>query len=406
MKVWLGFLAEELANRVSFDDADEGGAVGPSVAFQDTAGESGYLPFAQALVEVAKDKFQFHTAESGEPLARHQGAREDRLGRLEAAVSSMAETIKALTKSQQVHHVGTRSSPATTSSPARPQQKPRTNSLPGLDPGVVQAALAAGVDHKALEAEDAKPRCADAGLLPVVSNDGDPVTVALVKLTALVEEMQNQKAKRGSKLDQALDGVASVGAASDGGGLSSRKNAVARRALRLALKESPEEIFHVVEKLMLEDVLSTTVPPGMPAPLLSARGWLEHRSRLTNYQAAVRNAWGIAGIHDCLIQGKVQEARARASLMLVQADQISLEQSPPFHSFASHAGPEVGEQVVSRLLDPRWTEIFLHHLQDTETYVERRRKLQKGKAQAHEDPASETGPKPKSKAKAKAAADA
>ena len=151
MKVWLGFLAEELANRVSFDDADEGGAVGPSVAFQDTAGESGYLPFAQALVEVAKDKFQFHTAESGEPLARHQGAREDRLGRLEAAVSSMAETIKALTKSQQVHHVGTRSSPATTSSPARPQQKPRTNSLPGLDPGVVQAALAAGVDHKALE---------------------------------------------------------------------------------------------------------------------------------------------------------------------------------------------------------------------------------------------------------------
>ena len=35
---------------------------------------------------------------------------------------------------------------------------------------------------------------------------------------------------------------------------------------------------------------------------------------LTNFPSAVRHAWGIAGIHDALINGKVREARARAAL--------------------------------------------------------------------------------------------
>ena len=69
--------------------------------------------------------------------------------------------------------------------------------------------------------------------------------------------------------------------------------------------------------------------------------------------------------------------------MLVQSDQvaldrgswalaaeISLEQQPPFPSFAAHSQADATDQPLSRLLEPRWAEIFLHHLQDTENYLE------------------------------------
>ena len=96
----------------------------------------------------------------------------------------------------------------------------------------------------------------------------------------------------------------------------------------------------------------------------------------------------MAGILDCLINSNPAEARARAALMLLQADQValdkgswtlaseaSLELAPPFHSFASHAAVDASDQPLSRLFEPRWAEIMLHHLRDTEDYVERKRKL-------------------------------
>ena len=98
--------------------------------------------------------------------------------------------------------------------------------------------------------------------------------------------------------------------------------------------------------------------------------------------------------------------------MLVQSDQvaldrgswalaaeISLEQQPPFHSFAAHSQADATDQPLSRLLEARWAEIFLHHLQDTENYLEKRRKLQKNKNTGGED-STEPGTKPKAKPKA------
>ena len=236
----------------------------------------------------------------------------------------------------------------------------------------------------------------------------DPMSDALVKLTTLVEDLQTQKTKRGSRLEQALEGAAAGSGAQDGGGISSRKNSLARRALRQALHESPEEIYTTIEKLMLEDLLSRTLAPGMPKPTLCARAWLESRSRLTNYPAAVRTAWGVAGILDCL------KARARAALMLLQADQValdkgswtlaaeaSLELAPPFHSFASHAAVDASDQPLSRLFEPRWAEIMLHHLKDTEDYVERKRKLGAKTNRSHQTEEAEGQPGPKAGAKPK-----
>ena len=79
---------------------------------------------------------------------------------------------------------------------------------------------------------------------------------------------------------------------------------------------------------------------------------------------------------------------------------MSLELQPPFHSFAAHSQADYSDQPLSRLLEPRWAEIFLHHLQDTENYMEKRKKLQKVKAQTADDGAEPT-PKAKPKAKAK-----
>ena len=449
IKLWLGYLEAGLVGATRFD-----GELEPTYPFVAGGGDDGYLPLAEALVEVAKDKFQFYTAESGEtaPVAPAAASGEGRLARLEATMESMALTVKAL--GEQMVKAGTPTvaeGAAPKNVAANPAQDPSpalasVAALPGLDPGVVQSALSAGVGRKALEEmsnllaanparrlrepaaalqtvnelgesdgeAEAKAAVAVSGLAPraAASAPPDPLAAVLVKLTALVEDLHLSKSQRGSRLEQALDGAGSGTGGGESSGVSARKNSVARRALRQALRESPEEIFQNIEKLMLEDLTSTTMTPGMPMPSLSARAWLENRSRLTNYQASVRSAWGVGGILDCLIQGREKEARARACLMLVQADQvaldkgawtlaseISLEQQPPFHSFAAHSHADVSEQPLSRLLEPRWAEIFLHHLQDTENYLEKRRKLQKNKAQASDETAD---PAAKAKAKAKA----
>ena len=56
IKIWLGFLEESLVDATVFD-----GSVEPNVLFLAPGGGDGYLPLGDALVEVAKDKFQFHT---------------------------------------------------------------------------------------------------------------------------------------------------------------------------------------------------------------------------------------------------------------------------------------------------------------------------------------------------------
>ena len=440
IKLWLGYLEAGLVGATRFD-----GELEPTYPFVAAGADDGYLPLAEALVEVAK----FHTAESGEPapVAPAAASGEGRLARLEETMETMAMTVKAL--GEQMVKAGTpavvaaaapKNAPPSSALASAPASAPPA-ALPGLDPGVVQSALSAGVDRKALEEmsnllaanparrlrepalplqtvnelgesdgeAEARAAVGASGLAPRVaaSTPPDPLAAALVKLTALVEDLHLAKSQRGSRLEQALDGAGSGTGGGESSGVSSRN----RRALRQALRESPEEIFQNIEKLMLEDLTSTTMTPGMPMPTLSARAWLENRSRLTNYQASVRSAWGVGGILDCLIQGREKEARARACLMLVQADQvaldkgawtlaseISLEQQPPFHSFAAHSHADVSEQPLSRLLEPRWAEIFLHHLQDTENYLEKRRKLQKNKGQVSDEAAD---PAAKAKAKAK-----
>lgn len=144
---------------------------------------------------------------------------------------------------------------------------------------------------------------------------------------------------------------------------------------------------------------------------------MEHRSRLGAYKTSAFSCWSACGILQDLINGRVAHARARAGLLVLQLDQcaidrgswglaseLALEQGPPLSTLASHTLPSVsdGESPFSKLLDARWAEVFLTHLQDAENYVTKRRNL--GKKVSSQDDASDDKQHPKSKAKAKATA--
>lgn len=176
------------------------------------------------------------------------------------------------------------------------------------------------------------------------------VDAALVKLTSILQLLTDDKQKKAtaSKLDLALDGAS--GASSEltlqGTG---KKAAAARKALRSAYIERPEQISQLIEKHMYEDLNSQVLPPGLPPRGLNERAWVEHRSRISNYKASVYCSWSTAAVLDDLINGRYHMARARAGVLLLMlgqasidrgswtlAGELSLENPPPFSAYANH----------------------------------------------------------------------
>eukprot|EP00439_Symbiodinium_sp_Y106_P020628 s9058_g2.t1 len=204
---------------------------------------------------------------------------------------------------------------------------------------------------------------------------------------ACFDNLQGRAASsRASPLERALD--ASGSGTVEGSLGSGRRNAAARRALREALTTSPGELTQIIEALMSEDLAASTPGVGLPQ-VTSARGWLEHRSRVQAYPTAVHLTWAIAGALDCLRSGLHEQARARLNIALLQADQmsvdrgswvlaqeLSLELPPPLAAFKRHDAPwSSNDPVYSRLLDPRWAEIALGRLRDEADFLDKRQKL-------------------------------
>ena len=333
------------------------------------------------------------------------------------------------------------------SSSAAPGLKP-SSMFPSMDPAVVQAAIRAGVgEHslkemesllasnpKGLKVKDATPKVVldplsededeDGGSpetssnMPLGEQYGDPLSAAMVKLTSLVDMLAEEKKKSAvTKLEAALDSVS--GSTGDTSALGmGKKTAAARRALRQTFRDHPQEIHHLLEKLMSEDLLSTTVGPNMETPTLNARAWVEFRSRIGNFKTSAHAAWSAAGIVDALRSGEYHRARSIALLLLLQLDQtaidkgswtfsseLPLEPLPPFNALSQRQGPNVmdGEQPFSRLLDGRWADIAMAHLKDQDDYLHRRRNVGKNPKQSVDDKEEEEPRrrvKPKAKAKA------
>lgn len=240
-----------------------------------------------------------------------------------------------------------------------------------------------------------------------------------MRLTDIVQSLTEDRKKRqsSSKIDSALDAVNA--GSSEGAGIGSgKRSAAARRALRAMLIDHPQEISGMIEKLMHEDMTCQTLGPGVTAPLTSARGWLEHRSRIGSYRTLAHGAWGVAGALDALMSGQIASARARLGVLMLQFDQsaidrgpwylaseLSLEMPPPFAALEQHRVPNIqdGESPYS-ILDQRWAEVSLAHLKEQEDFLTRRKNLGKVKKE-EEDADSPKNRRARAKAKPKASND-
>ena len=435
MKVWIGFLDPRFEEMVGF-----GMEVDPIQRFAGNAGP--LLPLAAALAKVADDHFSFRTAESG-PQGDGGAGAEERLQRLEETMATIQQSLLDLAGKPAP---ATRA-PALKKPTSKQKAMKKDAEMRGLDPAVVQSALTAGIPEAHLKemskimqekprrleeiprvarvrdggpldeevAEEEEEEAAiEVGEEDEEGSGGSGMEKAIIQLTKIASQLTENRRK--DPLEQLLDGggSGSAGSSEQSGGLGSKKNAAAHRALQKCLREKPAYLHQILEANLQSDFLSRPVAPG--EPLVSgttARGWLTAKSRVMNYTNHVRWVWQVAGIWDALMADRVPEARARAGLLVAAADQASidggswllssaslLEASPPYQMFSHHSSPSTYESQHSALYDPRWMEVFMNFVKEMDNYQEVRKKL--GKApkvtvEKDEDPVWRPRVKPKAK---------
>lgn len=436
IKVWLALLKPEFESFLHFP------AEAPCI-FPTTEGEENFLPAADALVAVADERFSFLTAESGNPTAPGDGGdTAARLALVEEALISLKTSMAELAKK----HAEPKPDPKTVTNPKASPAVRDVSGYAGLDPQVVRSALGAGIDPAHLRelsriASAKKTKLTDAPVgvaakpvkfdvlgepleeagqeATVVEVDAeevkDPFQRAVCKLTSIVETLAGQSKKKSRLLEDALDEVGvSQDAASSSYGHSTKRHSAVLRSLKKALTDSPEEIFQVIEKRMLDDFGSRAASPGCPIQGGSFRGWCEHRSRIPNINTTVRVAWSICGALDAARENKIEECKARLALLLCQLDQVavdrgqwalastgSLEEAPPFGSFARHSPPDYLEPQHTRLWPTIWAEALMFQVRELDDFMEKRSKLGKRSQFLNSEKPEETKGQKRQKGKGK-----
>lgn len=353
IKVWLGLLKNSYLPCLSFDSFD---ADHFTTEFKTEQGDSGYVPFADGLVAAADEKFSFLTAGEGsgqEEARMGPDIMTQRISKLEENMVAIKMTMDKLVKasSPPLNHPP-QAVPLPKAPPARAGKS--DGGFPGLDPQAVQAALASGIDASHLQelskmlVKD-KPKLGDAPgararqpkKVDILGDseeeeggadaeevaappDGDPVSVAVVKLTNIMSSLTKKKPRSFEELLDDTSGILDQSSSSPTMG-GSRKHATLLRNLRKAMRESPGNIYRVIESRMESDFGAPEIAPGSTKHAGTFRGWTEHRSKIPNLGATVRTAWTIAGALDSLRLGRVEEAQAKLSLFLCQLDQVAVD---------------------------------------------------------------------------------
>lgn len=427
-KIWLGLIGSEFEAGLYFSEE------AASISFP--VDESGVerAPYAASLVAVSKDHFTFMTAESEkvEPPPGLDAEMDRRIAALESGLAAIQERLKEL-------------KPKPTAPTLRPKARPHSGvrATAGVEPGLARQAAAAGVTSGALDEMAAilagrGPGPTPVGAPPVEvpssedediiedpaaagggSGSGDPMATAVLQLSKIMSQMQKDKKKqKGKTLDSILEHAES-GSAKEAPTGSSRSKAAALLSLQRLLVTNPKLIYTSIESRLQEDWELATPLPGVQSSSISARGWIEHRSRIQNYPSSVRFAWLMGGVWDCLRQNKVEEARARSALAVALLDQqscdsgswllageLSLEAPPPYSSFASHSAPSSWELPHTRLIDQRWVDLAMSKLRDLADFHEKRQRLGSERRKTHEDATiaePKVKPKPAPKPKTKGA---
>ena len=404
VRVWIGLLAAEEERCLSFNGEDEPAERG----FVITGTERHIFPYGPSLTSAARDLFAFVSAaeepqmppgDDPEPgLAGKVRTIEEAVLGLQGGLDAIREKLSAGPGKEAASKAGAR--PKASAAAPRPKGSP----IPGLDPAVLAAARAAGVPEDQLERMGELARQpgrlgdgARAAATALSESEGDEdeqdkdaegpedVSAAICKMTQILDRLS--KSKRGGSLEDLLDrGDGVDGASSSASGGTSK--AAAYSKLAGLLKEDPTKISKSVLKLMAEDYGAHTTAPGLDGVQMTARAWLEHRSRVQQYAGPVRWGWQTAGALDALLSGKEEECKARLCLMLCALDQSSLdsgnwllaqemhlEPAPPLSSFGRHKPPDPGEEHRTKIMDPRWVSVLMHKLKERESYQEARRKL-------------------------------
>ena len=432
-KLWLGILAPEFEPHVTFDSSVE--TITPDVAF-DPLVTTGY-PTAESLAALFDQHFAFASATSG-PEQRRKPSRsanpstselDQRLVSLEQSVASIATSLKELAGPSRPAALRKPSGASTSqAAPCNPPGLERvTFAEPEKEYDLLRAAREAGVPEEHIRqmaaiASKGKPKLPDfplaarskqpsqidplseseeeGALDALEANDpeqsyGDSATAsnpqlfkAISKLTEIASHLTDQR-RKSKTLEALLDGGAVGGTdGSNGSGTSIRKYSAALRALRKTLHSNPQELYRVLERNMEEDFQMRTQLPGSTPTAVSARAWLELRSRVQNYQTPVRLLWGIAGVVDCLKANQIDQAKARCMLLLAMGDQLSidrgnwllagemsLEEHPPLSAFATHTLPTELEAPHTKLVDGRWVDLFIAKLNDYDNLADKKKRL-------------------------------
>ena len=270
----------------------------------------------------------------------------------------------------------------------------------GLDPSVLKDAAAAGISSsqlakishmldpaKSFPREPQQRAKANMVLGDSDSEDGagdqdesmSKVDKAIVQMGRMAKHLSHA-----SKNQDALPNAESNSAVS-GAGDSRRYIALCQKVV-----ESPASIIAEIERLMAQANGSSgdSLATSRPDPLF----YLEHRSRVENYQTNAIWTTAMATIARCLQRGQNEEALARALLSLAGGEQFSQDrgswvggfevmcmQDPPYHNLARHTADSTPLNLGSHssLVSPNWYHAIQSHLQFLDSTRERKEKLQK-----------------------------
>ena len=315
-KIWLGFLKPELVDAVVFGGPElEAGEIGFPV---DCPGDASFS-ICQSPLRSSSRSFCFCFRRECGPSARTQcgeplGSLGEQHGRdsvfPERPASAEGVCFRSCSFADQA---------ASLESQDFPESACNHSSSAWPRPQVVQQALSAGVSMEALreiggvmqaqaaKAAGVKPQdVALAGMssdedekdehLGVASGVQDPLGQAIVHLSSIVQEMRAEKKQKKDKGLEAILDRAESGSARDTTG-SSRSKASALRSLPKASGDRPKAHLPGPEKNLQGDwETGGSNLPGAQITRISARGWLEHRSRISSYPGTIRPAWLCAGI--------------------------------------------------------------------------------------------------------------
>ena len=430
-KLWLGYLDRDIEEHL-VPGRDVGAKL--DVWYDDAEDGELRIPLAQALAEAAEEHYGFLSAR--ETAVPKKVTTEARLISLESSLERIHEALNKLSGAEKPAPGGTERAAAAPSvyiaapkvvprRAAAPATTPEPLKVPGLDPGVVASAVEAGIPAEQIRKLGAlagkpgrmldapvkqKPHVVDEvlgetdeeggaeaeepveeGGDPTALPPGGPLEQAVVQLTKIVGKLSSRH--RGD-LEALLDGADS-GSVEPSLTTGSKSKAAAYVKLKACLQDNPSYIYTTIEERMDADFSQLRAAPGSSNLPTGSRAWVEYRSKVMNYQSSVRAIWAIAGIHDCLRQGRYQEARCRASLAIAAWDQASLdsgnwlmsqelllEEAPPWSSFQNKRMPEPWEQAASKLVDERWLAVLQWRLKDKDAYLETKKRLVQSRGRA------------------------